>query len=232
MPTTSPEIASLAGRILAAGNPLDNEQVVAALGNELAKVGFHFPQTNVSLDDLLTNYQVALMAAVRKAVEPALKPYFDNMLSLAGSCVSQAKPESENLMISSFREINWERVGDVVTGALEGGGSAEWIASFHPARDDLSVSLKRAIDLHDGIWYYSGGSYWRDGGKALVTYDSGNTGGERSQIDFGREQIELGLHRMAAGSPRHFNDFVEENDDAITSDIFMQYAILGEIVYG
>lgn len=66
---TSPEIASMAGRILAAGNPLDNSQVVSALIEEIAKANS--------------------LAEAQQAFRTMFQPYFENMLSLAGSCLSQ-----------------------------------------------------------------------------------------------------------------------------------------------
>jgi len=37
---------------------------------------------------------------------------------------------------------------------------------------------------------------------------------------------------MAEKYPRHFHNFLEENDDAETGDVFIQCCLFGEIVYG
>lgn len=66
---TSDEIASMAGRILSAGNPLENDQVIAVIAQDLPLA--------------------ADPEEVVEALTPILGPYFDNMLSLAGSCLSQ-----------------------------------------------------------------------------------------------------------------------------------------------
>lgn len=68
---TSPEVASIAGRIMAGGNPLDNEQVIASIKAAL-------PADLRPTDDKL-----------REALALVLTPYFDNMLSLAGSALGQ-----------------------------------------------------------------------------------------------------------------------------------------------
>jgi hypothetical protein len=47
-----------------------------------------------------------------------------------------------------------------------------------------------------------------------------------------REKIEAGLQLMADKYPRHFADFIADNDDAITGDVFLQCCLLGEVVYG
>lgn len=64
---SSEEMSSLAGRILAGGDPLQNEQVMAAIRSAIADRD----------EDLDT------------ALKTVLAPYFTNMLSLAGSVLSQ-----------------------------------------------------------------------------------------------------------------------------------------------
>lgn len=73
--TSSKELASLAGRILAAGNPLDNEQVSAAIKNVLD------PQHRDFVFD---------------RISALFTPYFENMMTLAGSVLSQADDDDED----------------------------------------------------------------------------------------------------------------------------------------
>lgn len=51
-------------------------------------------------------------------------------------------------------------------------------------------------------------------------------------VTFTVDAIPKGLKIMAEKYPRHFGDFISENDDAITADVFFQCCLLGEIVYG
>lgn len=46
------------------------------------------------------------------------------------------------------------------------------------------------------------------------------------------QHIKDGLQWMAENQPVHFQDMIDENDDAITADIFLQSIVLREIVYG
>lgn len=46
------------------------------------------------------------------------------------------------------------------------------------------------------------------------------------------EAIRHGLTVMAHAYTRHFADFINENEDAITGDVFLQCCLLGEVVYG
>ena len=41
-----------------------------------------------------------------------------------------------------------------------------------------------------------------------------------------------GIKLMIKTEPKHFSDIMTENDDAITADIFLQLACLGEVIYG
>lgn len=47
-----------------------------------------------------------------------------------------------------------------------------------------------------------------------------------------RESMVAALDLMAKEHPQHFNNFMEESDDAITGDVFLQLACMGEVVYG
>ncbi len=44
--------------------------------------------------------------------------------------------------------------------------------------------------------------------------------------------ITLGLWKMAEKSPDHFSNFITENEDSTTADVFLQYCIFGEVLYG
>ena len=46
------------------------------------------------------------------------------------------------------------------------------------------------------------------------------------------DAVQRGLQTMAEKYPRHWGDFIRENEDAITGDVFIQCCLLGEVVYG
>ena len=47
-----------------------------------------------------------------------------------------------------------------------------------------------------------------------------------------RAAIEQGIRLMAEKYQRHFADAMTENYDAMTGDVFLQLAVMGEIVFG
>jgi hypothetical protein len=55
---------------------------------------------------------------------------------------------------------------------------------------------------------------------------------EPETLTLDREAVERGLRLMAEKYPRHWADFIAENEDACTGDVFIQCALLGEVVYG
>jgi hypothetical protein len=75
-------------------------------------------------------------------------------------------------------------------------------------------------------------------GKGVVVYDlysceselSENEEPDRYPITI--DNIRKGLELMRDQYPRHYADLVEENDDAITGDVFLQLAVFGELIYG
>jgi hypothetical protein len=45
-------------------------------------------------------------------------------------------------------------------------------------------------------------------------------------------EVQKGLELMRDKYPRHYADLVEEEDDAITGDVWLQLAVFGELIYG
>lgn len=41
-----------------------------------------------------------------------------------------------------------------------------------------------------------------------------------------------GISLMAKESPRHYNDLISEDYDAITADVFLQYALFEKVIFG
>lgn len=56
-------------------------------------------------------------------------------------------------------------------------------------------------------------------------------GAESEVLRLDLPSIANGLNVMASKYPRHFADFLNENIDAITGDVFLQCCLLGEVAY-
>lgn len=204
---TSPEIASLAGRILAAGNPLDNDQVVLAVLEGLAGAN--------------TGKQA------QEVLKTMFGPYIDNALSLAGSCLSQAEPDEDPEApprIALTAKVDWEKIVNAIIGAFEG-GSTYWLRSADYVYQPDGVK---------GNPLYAETDFWAKGGRMKLSYDNPDSPGdsEKASKEIGLLEIREGLRSMAAESLRHFNDLLNENDDAITHDVFIQHVLFSEVIYG
>lgn len=65
------------------------------------------------------------------------------------------------------------------------------------------------------------------GGSLIITATGDKT---RRTLDL--EACVRGLKIMAEKYPKHFADWVGENDDATTGDVYLQCCLFGEVVYG
>lgn len=129
--------------------------------------------------------------------------------------------------------VNWDQVANAWIGAFESGYSP-WLVKVNPGADPISVTLQNAAKGKGENWY-ADGDYWASSGQMYVDHDDPNTGddGDGSmQTLVTKESIVAGLQKMAEKSPSHFANMISGNDDAETHDVFAQYVILGEIIYG
>lgn len=117
-------------------------------------------------------------------------------------------------------EVEDQRVSDLICSALEG-GSNYWY---------LLVVSKSSHKEHGTFWSdipMAGGHL----GFALLDPDDGPING-KSEWVLNRASCESGLVIMANKYPRHYANFMNENDDAETGDVFLQCALFGELVFG
>lgn len=76
-------------------------------------------------------------------------------------------------------------------------------------------------------------------GKGVVVYDcyaldDAETEEEKAEAKhhITLDNVRKGLELMRDQYPRHYADLVEENDDLITGDVWLQLAVFGELIYG
>lgn len=129
-------------------------------------------------------------------------------------------------------EMPMERIVNCIVGFIENGYSP-WANRFvHDDKPETITAINETVG-DKTIWYAREG-FWEKGGSAMLTYDratddEGTFGGSMS---ISMTDFERGLKAMAQHAPRHMADLVNENDDAVTHDVFMQMVVFGEIIYG
>ncbi len=103
---------------------------------------------------------------------------------------------------------------------------------------NATITKTRVEDLLCSA-YEGGSNYWAEsdgpytqafepGGVILHEFEED----EPEDLLLDVSAIEKGLGIMAEKYPRHFANFLSEDDDSTTGDVFLQCCLLGEIVYG
>jgi len=110
-----------------------------------------------------------------------------------------------------IHEISDERLSDLLCCAFEG-GSNHWINTA----DSIEPLSKNVYNFEV--------PFENDGKLEIVTVDN-----EKYILD--RQSIDSGLDVMQNKYPRHMKDFLDENEDADTGDVFLQCCLFGEAVY-
>lgn len=112
-------------------------------------------------------------------------------------------------------------ISDLLGGAFEG-GSSYWCAiegqnvPKNKQRDRSGVELS----------HYSQDIPMMGGSVDIQD----TTDGKRHSIT--KKMLLEGLSTMAQEQPQHFSDFVTEDYDANTSDVFLQLCLFGQVIYG
>ena len=121
--------------------------------------------------------------------------------------------------LTTTTPVKMSSVWNLLVGAFEG-GSGYWIHDWGIlklpdgyTRDDIEFA-------HAEVPLLPGGALW------IQTEDED----ERPWLDI--KACVKGLELMASKHPEHWKDFITEGDDAITADVFLQLATMGEVVYG
>lgn len=135
-----------------------------------------------------------------------------------------ATPATAPLAVIAEITVPLERITNCLIGALEG-GSTHWLRA-------VGYTVVPAGEYEKPP--YSDPHFWNDGGYMNVHYDDpeGEEGNGDACKNIGLPELKAGLAVMAAKHGRHFGDLIAENDDAITHDVFIQCALMGDVVYG
>lgn len=115
-------------------------------------------------------------------------------------------------------EITEERFEDLLCNALEGGVSywADTYTSILPPQEgDENIEFPHLAFNHPN--YRIRVSDREDNGQSYT---------------LNLEALKKGFEIWAKDCPYHFNNFLTEDDDAITADTFFQCCVFGEVIYG
>lgn len=128
--------------------------------------------------------------------------------------------------ITIKKEILLQRVADLLCSAFESGGIAYWgsIARYHEP-------VKLAFRTDDKQIYRHLDYPLNEGGAVIL---KNHEEPERKPKPLTLDTIKTGLELMANSEKyaHHWRDFITENDDMTTADVFVQFCVFGEVIYG
>lgn len=130
----------------------------------------------------------------------------------------------KNLAVQVTIDVPLNDLADLMCSAFEG-GSAYW-ASAKEFIEPKQWDIASYPDRESG---YSHEYPFNEGG-AVIIEDEEEGEGKTYRLDL--EAIQRGTQVMATKFPRHWGDFMQENYDATTGDVFLQCCIFSDIIYG
>lgn len=137
------------------------------------------------------------------------------------------KAAVQNISVSVIQNVPFQRIGDLIVSAFEG-GSNYWM-EISKTKKPQSFSFLYDADLGgEEPKIYWPVDYPLNGGSVTIS----DAEGEMPDSVLDLESIKRGLQAMATECPRHWQTFLAENDDAETADVFLQCCLYGEIIYG
>jgi len=125
--------------------------------------------------------------------------------------------ENKPIMVTRETRITNRDIADLLVTAFEGGVNY-WMDEAEPLGD---------FDFKKAPWY-DDESFWDQPGAKFKLHDLDQD--KWHVID--KPRIAVGFSLFASQHKEHFEDFANENYDAITADVWFQLCVFGEIVYG
>lgn len=149
----------------------------------------------------------------------------------------QTTEKAPFIQIQILIDVPLERVRDLLCNAFEG-GVGYWCRIMKYEYPE-GKTAKSYVYRHCEVVPDGGVMYLRDCSDDDYG-DSENVDAEWEKLpESEKEEWTLthsklikGLQTMATKYPHHFNNFIKDNDDAETADVFVQCCLFGEIVYG
>jgi len=140
--------------------------------------------------------------------------------------------KDENVLkIKVDMEIPILRLADLICEGFEGGvGYWAQIVNYDEPPELKYTMDKLSGDKNPHIYKHIDYPLNAGGAVYVQEVDSGKDTDTIHRLDY--EALMRGLKVMQEKAPRHFANWIAENDDSETGDVFIQCALLGDIVYG
>jgi hypothetical protein len=120
--------------------------------------------------------------------------------------------------------VSQGRISDLLCNAFEG-GSNYWYLITSQKKPPVLSFRSDVKEVYPHLDYPL-----NEGGSLKIQDMEGENRKKRYTLDL--EAVKRGLEIMARDYPRHWADFISENDDGDTGDVFLQCCLFGEAIYG
>jgi len=126
-------------------------------------------------------------------------------------------------------EISEQRVRDMFCCAWEG-GSTDWCQMIKSNCTETAAAI--IVGLKETGEFYGCDRPFVEGCEVILREADDEIEDKDAETwVLNREKLIAGLQVMADKYPKHFADFLNENEDAGTGDIYLQCCLFQEIVY-
>lgn len=141
------------------------------------------------------------------------------------------------ITITSVRDVKTEDVYDLLISALEGGSNywymiqdVVWPKPPYRFADKLWASER----VKNPDYINQCEVPFNEGGALMIDDERANDPELKAPVKLDMARIEEGLKLFANSVEysHHWRDFISDNTDAITADVFLQFCIFGKVVYG
>lgn len=124
-------------------------------------------------------------------------------------------------------KVSTKRIADLMCSCMEGNDmAAAWCNGIELISP---VGYRRG----KGNWYYDYPELYVNRHLKIEVSEFDETGEKKDKKRIiTAKHIAAGLKLMAEKHGSHFGDFMNENEDAITADVFLQCVVLKDVVYG
>lgn len=122
-------------------------------------------------------------------------------------------------------------ISDLMVTAIEGNHMVRsWCASIKPT--GRTVAFAEALEKKHKSRWYGIPEFFEGGFELMVEEISDESTGAITKHRINAGSFKAGFQRMAATHGSHFGDFLGENYDIYTADVFLQLVVLKEVIYG
>jgi len=130
----------------------------------------------------------------------------------------EINPKPPKMFVPVMLEIELEQIDNLLASALEGGSNYWYFITntFQGLACEAWRKNKEGLQIVDKEEYDEATEDDDDIQTHTLNWDS----------------VEKGITCMAEKYPKHFGDWRNESDDAITGDVFLQCCLFGEVVFG